>query len=126
MLPSSRVASATSSASTETGTEGSAPAATDDLSVTGSAGAARVLYIGVLSISEPWGGRDVTPETAIPGYSYASDDVARSPVSSDDLDLLKQTVLFGPQDEEALRLAGEVLEDQVEQLLDVWYGFVAS
>ena len=68
----------------------------------------------------------MTPETAIPGYSYASDDVARSPVSSDDLDLLKQTVLFGPQDQEALRLAGEVLEDQVEQLLDVWYGFVAS
>jgi hypothetical protein len=66
------------------------------------------------------------PETAIPGYAYGSDAAARSPVSSEDLDLLKQTVLFGPQDQDALRLAGEVLEDQVEQLLDVWYGFVAS
>jgi hypothetical protein len=66
------------------------------------------------------------PETAIPGYVYGSDEVARSRVSTDELELLKQTVLFGPEDADALRLAGEVLEDQVEDLLDVWYGFVAS
>jgi len=68
----------------------------------------------------------VAPETAIPGYAYGSDEAASSPVSSEELDLLEQTVLFGPRDRDALRLAGEVLEDQVEQLLDVWYGFVAS
>lgn len=28
--------------------------------------------------------------------------------------------------EEYLRLAGDVLEDQAEDVLDVWYGFVAS
>jgi Protoglobin len=66
------------------------------------------------------------PETAIPGYVYGSAEVARSRVSTDELELLKQTVLFGPEDADALRLAGEVLEDQVEALLDVWYGFVAS
>ena len=66
------------------------------------------------------------PETAIRGYVYGSDEVARSRVSTDELELLKQTVLFGPEDADALRLAGEVLEDQVEDLLDVWYGFVAS
>jgi Protoglobin len=63
---------------------------------------------------------------AIPGYAYGSDEAARSPVSGEDLDLLKQTVLFGPDDERSLRLAGEVLDDQVDDLLDVWYGFVAS
>jgi Protoglobin len=68
----------------------------------------------------------VAPETAIPGYAYGSDEAARSPVPSEELDLLKQTVLFSDQDRDALRLAGEVLEDQVEPLLDVWYGFVAS
>ena len=68
----------------------------------------------------------MAPETAIPGYAYGSDEAARSPVPSEDLDLLKQTVLFSDQDRDALRLAGEVLEDQVESLLDVWYGFVAS
>jgi hypothetical protein len=63
---------------------------------------------------------------AIPGYLYGSDELERSPVSEDDLALLKQTVLFGDDDERQLRLAGEVLRDQVEDVLDVWYGFVAS
>jgi hypothetical protein len=64
--------------------------------------------------------------SAIPGYSYGSDELPRSPVSEDDLALLKQTVLFGDDDERHLRMAGEVLNDQVEDVLDVWYGFVAS
>jgi Protoglobin len=68
----------------------------------------------------------MAPETTIPGYDYGSEEIARSPVSSDELELLKQTVLFGPEDADSLRLAGEVLSNQVEDLLDVWYGFVAS
>ena len=64
--------------------------------------------------------------SAIPGYTYGSDELPRSPVSEDDLALLKQTVLFGDDDERHLRMAGEVLNDQVEDVLDVWYGFVAS
>jgi Protoglobin len=64
--------------------------------------------------------------SAIPGYTYGSDELPRSPVSDDDLALLKQTVLFGDDDERYLRMAGEVLHDQVEDVLDVWYGFVAS
>jgi hypothetical protein len=63
---------------------------------------------------------------AIPGYLYGSDELERSPVTEDDLALLKQTVLFSDDDERQLRLAGEVLRDQVEDVLDVWYGFVAS
>jgi Protoglobin len=63
---------------------------------------------------------------AIPGYLYGSGELARSPVSEDELAQLKQTVLFGDDDERSLRMAGEVLGDQVEDVLDVWYGFVAS
>jgi hypothetical protein len=63
---------------------------------------------------------------AIPGYLYGSGEVSPSPISEDDLALLKQTVLFGDDDERSLRMAGEVLGDQVEDVLDVWYGFVAS
>jgi Protoglobin len=62
----------------------------------------------------------------IPGYAYGSDDLDRSPVSHEELALLKQTVLFDDDDERHLRMAGEVLRDQVEAVLDVWYGFVAS
>ncbi len=65
-------------------------------------------------------------ESAIAGYLYGSDEVPRSPVSAEDLELLKQSVLFGPDDARALRQAGEALGDQVEEVLDVWYGFVAS
>jgi hypothetical protein len=60
----------------------------------------------------------------IPGYAYGS--ASRAPFGVDELSLLKQAVLFGSDDEAALRMAGEVLADQVEDVLDVWYGFVAS
>ncbi len=63
---------------------------------------------------------------AIPGYTYDTTVVARSPLSVEELERLKQAVLFGPEDERYLRMAGEVLADQVEDVLDVWYGFVAA
>ena len=62
----------------------------------------------------------------VAGYEYGGQDVARSPLGLEDLGLLKQTVLFGEEDEEYLRMAGDVLEDQVEDVLDVWYGFVGD
>ncbi len=66
------------------------------------------------------------PQTSIPGYTYGTAAVARSPLTLDDLELLKRTLLFGEQDVQALRLSREVLADQVEQILDVWYGFVGA
>lgn len=62
----------------------------------------------------------------IAGYTYGTDRVARSPFSAEDLENLKKAVMFGPEDEKYLRMAGEVLEDQIEDVLDVWYGFVGS
>src|SRR5215218_644159 len=49
----------------------------------------------------------------IAGYEFGTRSVVRSPLGIEDLDLLKQTVLFGE-------------EDQVEDVLDVWYGFVGD
>lgn len=48
------------------------------------------------------------------------------PVTMDDLELLEASVLFGEDDVAALRRSGEILADQVEDVLDVWYGFVGS
>ena len=62
----------------------------------------------------------------VPGYTYGTSEVARSPLSADDFERLKMTVLFGAVDERYLRMAGEVLADQVDAILDLWYGFVAS
>lgn len=64
--------------------------------------------------------------TTISGYVYGTDQVVRSPLTMQDLDLLKQAVLFGPEDERYLHMAGDVLADQIDDVLDVWYGFVAS
>jgi hypothetical protein len=44
----------------------------------------------------------------------------------EDLDLLKRTVMFTEEDEGYLRMAGDVLEAQTEEILDLWYGFVGD
>jgi Protoglobin len=62
----------------------------------------------------------------VAGYDFGSEATSRSPLGAEDLDLLKQTVLFTREDEEYLRLAGDVLEDQADEVLDLWYGFVGS
>lgn len=51
---------------------------------------------------------------------------APSPVSMADFELLKKTVLFGEEDVKHLRASLEALRDQVEEILDVWYGFVGQ
>jgi protoglobin len=65
-------------------------------------------------------------QTDIPGYTYGTDAVPRSPISLQELELLKGTLLLGEDDLAALRRSGEVLADQVEDILDVWYGFVGA
>ena len=65
-------------------------------------------------------------QQAIPGYTYGTSAVPHSSVSLEDFERLKQSVLFSDEDSRALRLSYDVLQDQVEAILDVWYGFVAS
>lgn len=64
--------------------------------------------------------------TVVAGYTFGTEQVAKSPLSMEEYDLLKQTVLFTKEDEEYLYLAGEVLQDQIEDVLDVWYSYVGS
>ena len=66
------------------------------------------------------------PTSAIAGYTFGTDAVPRSPVSLAELELLKQAVQLGPEDERWLRLAGEVLADQAEALADHWRGIIAT
>ena len=65
-------------------------------------------------------------QTDIPGYTYGTDAVPRSPLSLDELELLKATLLMGDDDLAALRCSGQVLAGRVEEILDVWYGFVGA
>lgn len=68
----------------------------------------------------------MSQSTLIPGYTYGQPSVAKSPLTLADLAELKKAILFTEEDEKYLRMAGEVLADQVEQILDLWYGFVGS
>jgi hypothetical protein len=63
---------------------------------------------------------------SIPGYTHRTNAVARSPLSSADFDLMKKTVLFGDEDTRYLRLSHDIVKDQIEAILDVWYGFVGA
>ena len=63
---------------------------------------------------------------AIPGYRYGDPSLPRAPYSEADLALLQQALLFTEEDATALRRAGEILAPHIDELLDVWYGFVGS
>jgi IS1 family transposase len=63
---------------------------------------------------------------SIPGYTFETPDVARSPVTAEEVDLLKATLLWSDEDDRYLRMAGEVLADQVDDVLELWYGYVGS
>ena len=66
-------------------------------------------------------------ETApIPGYAYGTAGVARSPVTPADFEAMKKSVLFADEDIKYLRISHDVVKNQVDAILDVWYGFVGS
>lgn len=64
--------------------------------------------------------------SSIPGYTYGTAAVGPSPISLSDLEKLKASVLFGDDDVKQLRASLEIVRDHIEEILDVWYGFVAS
>ena len=67
---------------------------------------------------------DLQARTTMP--SNEQPVLARSPLDLEDLQLLQGSLLFGPDDVEALRMSLPLVERQAEQILDVWYGFVGS
>jgi len=64
---------------------------------------------------------------SIPGYSYGSAEVSRSLMSMREFDELKIAAGFTDEDQRYLRLAGEVLADQTQQIVEHWRsGIIAS
>jgi hypothetical protein len=56
----------------------------------------------------------------IPGYDYGAASIAHSSATLDDLQRLKLSVGFTAEDERYLRMAGDVLADQIEQIVQHW------
>ena len=87
----------------------------------------RSFFTGMLAASVALGG--ATPGGAspsVPGYGLGRPDLPAAPITLEELELLKGALLFGDDDVRYLRMSQAVLEGQVEEVLDVWYGFVAS
>jgi hypothetical protein len=57
------------------------------------------------------------PKT-IAGYDYGAPSVPRSPVTMDDLGKLEESAGFTAEDRRYLALAGDVLADQAEKMVD--------
>jgi len=62
----------------------------------------------------------------IEGYDYGAPSVARSPVTLEELEKLKITVGWTPEDERYLQLAGEVLTDQTKPIINLWRGKIIA
>ncbi|GIW11252.1 MAG: hypothetical protein KatS3mg061_2309 [Dehalococcoidia bacterium] len=63
-------------------------------------------------------------EATIPGYTYGA--APRAPISLEELRQIEEAALFGEEDRAALRQSYDILKDQIEEILDVWYGFVGA
>jgi hypothetical protein len=63
----------------------------------------------------------------IPAHTYGTTAVETSQISLAELDKLKVSVGFTPEDERYLRMAGDVLADQTKRIVDHWRsGIIAS
>lgn len=61
-----------------------------------------------------------------PGYTYGTPAVPKSPITLEEFEKMKQTVMFTDEDIEYLRMSRDVLADQVKEIVDTWYQFIGS
>lgn len=68
----------------------------------------------------------MSKEQSIAGYDYGKREIPKSPVTLDELERLKQTVTLTDQDIASLRTAGDVLENQTEEIINTWRGIIGA
>lgn len=71
-------------------------------------------------------GNAPTPETPAHVATSSAQTEGGRPVTTEEFEKMKKSVLFDESDVKYLRMSYDVLKDQTEAVLDVWYGFVAS
>jgi Protoglobin len=64
--------------------------------------------------------------TGIPGYGFDLADLARSPVSEEDLHHLEQTVGWTGDDERLLRMHAEFFRRHADELVDSWRAVIGA
>jgi Protoglobin len=61
----------------------------------------------------------------IPGYNPGSPEIAKSPISLEELKELKASSFLSDEDVVYLRLSYHILKDQAEELVAMWRGIIA-
>ena len=61
---------------------------------------------------------------AMPGYDFGR--VPDAPISDEEFELLKRAVMLTDEDFKYLKMACDILKDQIDAILDLWYGWVGS
>lgn len=80
----------------------------------------KVIYYGAFIMLSLW-------TCSLEAQTSYSDNLYKSEsVTVEELELLKKTLLWSPSDDHYLQMAGDVLEPQLEEILDLWYGYVGS
>jgi hypothetical protein len=59
-------------------------------------------------------------QTPISGYDYGQPNIARSPVSLEEMRQLEATAGWSDEDGEVLRRHGQIFQDNAEQMVDSW------
>jgi Protoglobin len=85
-----------------------------------------IIYLCAIVAHRTWIGRMRKMKKEIAGYNYGSSDVPASPLSVEELELLKRTVDLTETDIEWLRRAGSVLEDQTAATVAAWREVIAA
>jgi ketosteroid isomerase-like protein len=62
----------------------------------------------------------------IPAYTYGTAEIAKSPISVAELFELKQSAGFTLEDEEHLRMAGDILSGRAAELVETWRGVISK
>jgi Protoglobin len=62
----------------------------------------------------------------IAGYDYGKKEIQTSPVSLEDLERLKQAVTWNDKDITSLHAAGDVLENQTEEIINTWRAIIGA
>jgi hypothetical protein len=65
-----------------------------------------------------------TEKQKIPGYTFGTGQVAKSPITMHDWEELQKSALFSEEDVFYLRFSEAVLADQVDDLLTAWRGII--
>src|SRR5438270_2805674 len=65
-------------------------------------------------------------KTGIHGYDYGKPNIARSPVTLDELRQLEATVGWTDEDARLLEQHGEIFRDHAEEMVDTWRAVIGS